>query len=84
VKGDTQSVAQSTLKAAGFTVAVEIQPVNDPSQDGIVLSQDPGPNANANPGEVVTITVGQLANGTPGGDNGTGTTTTSISPGPNG
>jgi serine/threonine-protein kinase len=81
VKGDTQSVAQSTLKAAGFSVAVIDQPVNDPSQDGLVLSQDPGPNANANPGEVVTITVGQLTNGTPGGDNTGTTTTTSITPG---
>ncbi|HZT92017.1 MAG TPA: Stk1 family PASTA domain-containing Ser/Thr kinase [Gaiellaceae bacterium] len=87
VKGDTQSVAQATLKASGFSVAIVDTPVNDPSEDGIVLSQDPGPNANANPGEVVIITVGQLSNGTPGGGTGTtttATTTTSSASGSNG
>ena len=49
--------------------------MTDPSQDGIVLDQNPAPGADAKSGEVVLITVGQIQNGTPGGD-GTTTTTT--------
>ena len=59
--------------ASGLTPAVTYVPVNDPSQDGIVQSQTPEPGADAKSGEVVIINVGQLQNGTPGGD---GTTTT--------
>jgi beta-lactam-binding protein with PASTA domain len=50
--------------------------VNDPSQDGIVLDQNPKPGGNAKSGEIVIITVGQIQNTTPGGDNSTTTTPT--------
>jgi len=45
-----------------------------------VLSQDPPGGSDAKKNEVVTITVGQLQNGTPGGDGGTTTTTPSPPP----
>jgi serine/threonine-protein kinase len=70
-----QATAEQTLTSAGLTPAVIFDQVNDPSQDGIVLSQDPKAGAPAQSGEVVTIHVGQLQNGTPGGDNSTTTTT---------
>jgi serine/threonine-protein kinase len=79
VTNQTQPIAESTLGNAGLTPAVIFQPVTDPSRDGIVLSQDPVGGSDATPGEVVSITVGQLQNGTPGGD-GTGTTTTTTTP----
>jgi serine/threonine-protein kinase len=72
VTNQNQPLAESMLRGAGFTVAVVYQPVNDPSQDGIVLSQDPTGGSDAQAGEVVTITVGQLQSG--------GTTTTTTTP----
>ena len=50
--------------------------VTDPSQDGIVQSTDPAPGSDAKSGEVVTIHVGQLQSGTPGGTTTTTTPTT--------
>ena len=74
-----QADATSILQQAGLTVAVITDPVTDPSQDGIVISQDPAAGADAKAGEVVTIHVGQLT-GTPGGDGTTTTTTTPTTP----
>jgi serine/threonine-protein kinase len=70
-----QAAAETLLASAGLTPAVIYVPVTDPSQDGIVISQDPVGGSPAKTNEVVTITVGQLQNGTPGGDGGTTTTT---------
>ena len=55
-----QADATTILQQAGLTVAVITDPVTDPSQDGIVISQDPAPGADAKAGEVVSIHVGQL------------------------
>jgi beta-lactam-binding protein with PASTA domain len=79
VTGQNQAAAETLLAGAGLTPAVILLPVTDPSQDGIVLSQDPAPGSDAKTNEVVTITVGQLQSGTPGGD---GTTTTAPTPPP--
>jgi serine/threonine-protein kinase len=73
VTTQNQAAAESILRGSGFTVAVVFVPVNDPSQDGIVISQDPAGGADAKTNEVVTITVGQLQN--QGGGGGTTTTT---------
>jgi eukaryotic-like serine/threonine-protein kinase len=73
VQNQVQAEATSILEGAGLTPAVIFVSVTDPSQDGIVISQDPAPGADAKAGEVVSITVGQLS-GSPGGD---GSTTTS-------
>src|SRR3954471_3580038 len=73
VTGQNQSTAEQILSGAGLTPSVVYEPVTDPSQDGIVQSQDPPPGSDAKAGEVVIIHVGQLQAGTPGGD---GTTTT--------
>jgi serine/threonine-protein kinase len=75
VTNQDQATAEQILTSAGLTPAVIYDQVTDPSQDGIVLSQQPKSGAAAQSGEVVTIHVGQLQNGTPGGDNSTTTTT---------
>jgi eukaryotic-like serine/threonine-protein kinase len=54
----TVADARATLKAAGFKVAVTRQDTDDESLDGLVMSQDPAGNAQADPKSVVTITVG--------------------------
>jgi eukaryotic-like serine/threonine-protein kinase len=75
VTGQNQSTAESILTGAGLTPSVVYEPVTDPSQDGIVQSMNPPPGSDAQAGEVVIIHVGQLEQGTPGGDAGTTTTT---------
>jgi eukaryotic-like serine/threonine-protein kinase len=75
VTGQAQSTAESILSGAGLTPSVVYDPVTDPSQDGIVQSEDPAPGSDAKAGEVVIIHVGQLQAGAPGGDTGTTTTT---------
>ncbi len=79
VLNQNQADATLTLQQAGLNVAVIMDPVTDPSQDGIVISTDPAPGADATSGETITIHVGQLTATTPGGD-GTGTTTTFTTP----
>jgi eukaryotic-like serine/threonine-protein kinase len=73
VRNQTQADATAMLEGAGLTVAVVQDFVTDPSQDGIVIDQDPAPGADAQTGEVVTIHVGKLA---PGNGNGNGATAT--------
>ena len=73
VRQQNQATAEALITSAGLTPSVILQPVTDPSQDGIVLDQNPAPGADAKSGEVVLITVGQIQNGSPSGD---GTTTT--------
>ncbi len=41
VTGESQATAQQLVQGAGYTVALIYQPVNDPSQDGTVISEDP-------------------------------------------
>jgi len=78
VTNQTQADASRILKAAGFTVGLVTEPVTDPSQDGIVVSQDPVGGSTGQQGEVIVITVGQLqaAPGGVGGQNGNQTTPT--------
>jgi serine/threonine-protein kinase len=71
-----QAEAERRITDAGLTPSIVLQPVTDPSQDGIVISQNPDAGAGAKSGEVVILTIGQLQNGSQGG----GTTTTSTPP----
>jgi eukaryotic-like serine/threonine-protein kinase len=68
------SVAQATLQSAGFKVRTVSEDTNDPSLDGIVISQDPAGGAQAKPNTVVTLFVGRLVQTT------TTTTTTATVP----
>jgi serine/threonine-protein kinase len=74
VTGQTQGQAKATLTSAGFTPQAQSQPVSDPAQNGIVLSQNPPAGTPANQGSVVTYTVGKFSGG------GTTTTTNPIVP----
>src|SRR5262245_29256771 len=57
-----QSVAdaRATLRAAGFRVSVTRQETDDEGLDGLVMSQDPPGNSEADPRSIVTITVGSF------------------------
>ncbi|HEY3962304.1 MAG TPA: Stk1 family PASTA domain-containing Ser/Thr kinase [Gaiellaceae bacterium] len=76
VTSQTQQDATAILQGAGFKVKVIMQDVTDPGSDGIVIAQDPQGNSTGVKNETVVITVGHLAQGPPGGDGGTPTTTT--------
>jgi eukaryotic-like serine/threonine-protein kinase len=63
VASRNESDAQAALEAAGFEVVVEDEETLDPTQDGIVLSQDPPGGTTAPRGSQVTIFVGRLIAG---------------------
>jgi beta-lactam-binding protein with PASTA domain/predicted Ser/Thr protein kinase len=73
----TQSydVAKATLEGAGFRVRHVFEDTDDPSQDGLVISQDPVGGSQAKPKTVVTLFVGRLVQATP-----TTTETTTTTP----
>ena len=60
VTSQDQDSATQVLQQSGFTVDVQEQDTTDPTQDGIVLSQDPVGGTKAKPGTTVTIVVGRL------------------------
>jgi serine/threonine-protein kinase len=60
VQGDTAAQATSALRGAGFTVSQQFKDVNKQNEDGIVLSQSPGPGSTATKGSAVTIVVGHF------------------------
>ena len=60
VTSQDEDSARSTLESAGFKVTVQRQDVTDPGLDGIVLGQDPTPDASAPQGSTVTIVVGRF------------------------
>jgi serine/threonine-protein kinase len=59
VSGDALADAQQLLEDAGFKTVVETQDVTDPSQDGLVLAQDPASGV-LEKGSTVTLFVGKL------------------------
>jgi beta-lactam-binding protein with PASTA domain len=63
----TQSydVAKATLEGAGFRVRHVFEDTDDPSQDGLVISQDPIGGSQAKPKTVVTLFVGRLVQSQP-------------------
>ena len=66
------SIAQTTLDAAGFRTRVVLEDTDDPTQDGIVMSQDPIGGTQAKPSSLVTLFVGRFVSST--------TTTTTTTP----
>jgi membrane peptidoglycan carboxypeptidase len=63
VVGMTQQQARNILRAEGFKVAVQVQEVNDPKLDGIVLNQSPKGGKKVPAGSTVTIVVGRFQPG---------------------
>jgi beta-lactam-binding protein with PASTA domain len=60
VTGDDEATARQRLEKAGFTVNVVDQDTTDPTEDGIVLDQDPTGGDRRKPGAEITIVVGVL------------------------
>jgi serine/threonine-protein kinase len=58
VEGFDREAAVQALEDAGFEVNIEEEPVDDSSFENLVLSQDPQPGTQAEPGSTVTIVVG--------------------------
>jgi beta-lactam-binding protein with PASTA domain len=64
VTGQNVADAFNALSAAGFSPTTTSQPVTDPAQDGVVLSQRPTAGRKAKKGSKVTLVIGQLTSGT--------------------
>jgi beta-lactam-binding protein with PASTA domain/predicted Ser/Thr protein kinase len=64
------SVAEATLETNGFKWQVVLEDTDDPTLDGVVISQDPAGGSQAKPNSVVTLFVGRF----------TGSTTTTTTP----
>ena len=60
VTSQDEEAARSALESAGFDVVVQDEETTDPTQDGIVVNQDPPGGTQAAPGTTVTIFVGRL------------------------
>ncbi len=78
VIGKSQADALSALAAAGFTGNLQTNPtdVDDPTQDGKILSQNPTAGSQAGAKDTITVTVGRYNGGAGGagaGGNGNGT-----------
>ncbi|MDW5597034.1 Stk1 family PASTA domain-containing Ser/Thr kinase [Conexibacter stalactiti] len=75
VLGQARADAEAALSGAGLTPRVSTPVVDDPAQDGIVISQRPEPGTSVARGAPVRIVVGRYVAPAPP-DNGGGTTTT--------
>ena len=60
VTSQDEEAARAALESAGFDVVVQDEETTDPTQDGIVVNQDPPGGTKAAPGTTVTIFVGRL------------------------
>ena len=55
--------ARATLENDGWVVVIRETGTDNPDEDGVVLSQTPGPGEEAEPGSEVTIYIGRVAAG---------------------
>jgi eukaryotic-like serine/threonine-protein kinase len=60
VVGQDEESARASLENEGWVVSVRYTGTDDPAEDGIVISQNPAPGTEAEPGSTVTLVVGQL------------------------
>ncbi len=59
------TIAKTTLEGMGFRTREVLEDTDDPTLDGIVISQDPIGETQAKPNSVVTLFVGRFTNITP-------------------
>jgi beta-lactam-binding protein with PASTA domain len=71
VIGATESDAEETLVAAGFTVSKVDEPLTSDLNDGLVVAQSPEGSTQAEAGSTVTISIGRFT---------APTTTTTVAP----
>jgi len=76
VVGSDEGTAMQTLGDAGFGVDVLERPTLDPTEDGLVVDQDPAGGTEADPGQAVTIVVLRFILDQGGGGDTTGGVTT--------
>jgi serine/threonine-protein kinase len=60
VVGQDEESARASLENEGWVVSVRYTGTDDPAEDGFVISQNPAPGTEADPGSTVTLVVGQL------------------------
>jgi eukaryotic-like serine/threonine-protein kinase len=60
VLNQDEASARASLENEGWEVVVRDTATEDPAEDGIVVSQNPAPGAEAEPGSTITIFVGRL------------------------
>jgi len=60
VIGEEVSTARAMIRDAGLRPSTVFEDVTDPSEDGIVLDQDPSGGTEVEPGSTVTILVGRF------------------------
>ena len=60
VVGESAADAVSELSGAGYKVVQRTRDVKTPTQEGVVLSQDPASPKQLKPGQTVTITIGSF------------------------
>jgi serine/threonine-protein kinase len=82
VTGQTPAAATKTLKKSGFTVTQTTQTVTDPTQDKVVISENPKAGGQAKQGSAVAIVVGKYQAQTTTTTTPTTTTTTTTPPTP--
>jgi len=75
-------VAKTTLEGAGFRVRTVVEDTDDPTQDGIVVSQDPIGGTQADPNTQVTLFVGRFTSTNTTTSTDTSDTTTTPAPTP--
>jgi serine/threonine-protein kinase len=63
VTGQDEQTATTALEQAGFVVDAFDEATTDPSQDGLVVDEEPAGGTSAPKGSVVTIYIGRLASG---------------------
>ncbi|HEY5058975.1 MAG TPA: Stk1 family PASTA domain-containing Ser/Thr kinase [Gaiellaceae bacterium] len=78
VTNEDVSSATNELDTAGFRPRIIYQSVTDPSQDGVVLDEEPQGGTQAAPNSVIRLTVGRIETTTTTAT----TSTTSTTPGP--
>jgi beta-lactam-binding protein with PASTA domain len=63
VTNQDEATAATQLESAGFAAAPVDQATTDPSEDGVVLGQDPAAGTQAPTGSAVTLYIGRFAGG---------------------
>src|SRR6185312_3357800 len=74
VVGESQAAAESDLRDAGFDVSVRTKNVDNPDQDGKVLSQTPSGGKKHRKGGTIALTVGSFTAPSPTPPPGNGVT----------
>jgi serine/threonine-protein kinase len=70
VVGQPEGQAVNTITSAGLAPHTTDQPVTNPAQDGVVLSQTPSAGKKVKQGSTVALVIGRLQQNNPGGASG--------------